>query len=334
MAVCCLDDAGSWGERLRQEDVGVTALTRRNGFQPHLGRAIARVAAEHGANVVHCHHYSPFVYASIAKLWSPGLRIVFTEHGRLSDAPPSAKRRVANRLLSHAPRNVVTVSADLKGHLVAEGFPASRVNVIHNGIDVGPLPGAEMRARVRSEVGVGDGDVVVGTVARLDPVKDLLTLIRAIALQRGGRAPMVLLIVGDGSERARLEASAREIGAESSVRFLGHREDARELLAGCDLYASSSISEGISLTILEGMAAGLPIVATQVGGTPEIVDASCGRLVAARDPEGLAGVLSAFASDAALRRTLGRGARARVEEHFTLDRMVREYRAAYYAAAA
>jgi glycosyltransferase involved in cell wall biosynthesis len=144
----------------------------------------------------------------------------------------------------------------------------------------------------------------------------------------------VLLVVGDGSERARLEASVREIGADSSVRFLGHRDDARELLAGCDLYASSSISEGISLTILEAMAAGLPIVATQVGGTPEIVDATCGRLVPARDPAALGRALAALADDAALRRTLGRGARARVEEHFTLDRMVREYRAAYYAAAA
>jgi glycosyltransferase involved in cell wall biosynthesis len=299
-----------------------------------LGRAIARVAAEHGANVVHCHHYSPFVYASIAKLWSPGLRIVFTEHGRLSDAAPSAKRRVANRLLSHAPREVVTVSADLREHLVAEGFSARTVKVIHNGIDVGPLPGAQMRARVRSELGVADNDVVVGTVARLDPVKDLLTLIRAIALQPCTPARMVLLVVGDGSERAWLEASVREIGAESSVRFLGHREDARELLAGCDVYASSSISEGISLTILEAMAAGLPIVATRVGGTPEIVDATCGRLVPARNPDALGRALAALANDAALRATLGHAARARVEEHFTLDRMVREYRAAYYAAAA
>jgi glycosyltransferase involved in cell wall biosynthesis len=334
MAVCCLDDAGSWGEGLRREDVGVTALKRRDGFQPQLGRAIARVAAAHRAKVVHCHQYSPFVYASIARLWSPDLRIVFTEHGRLSDAPPSAKRRVANRLLCHAPRKVVTVSADLKEHLVSEGFPTRSVNVIHNGIDVGALPDARMRARVRSELGISDADVVVGTVARLDPVKDLQTLIRAVALHSGKPPSLVLLIVGDGSERARLEASVREMGADSSVRFLGHRDDARELLAGCDLYASSSISEGISLTILEAMAAGLPIVATQVGGTPEIVDATCGRLVPARDPAALGRALAALADDAALRRTLGRGARARVEEHFTLDRMVREYRAAYYAAAA
>src|SRR5262249_13418268 len=175
MAVCCLDDAGAWGEGLKREDIDVTALRRRDGFQPQLGRAIARFAARHSAQVVHCHHYSPFVYASIARLWSPALRIIFTEHGRLSDAPPSTKRRAANCVLSRAPREVVTVSSDLKQHLVAEGFPTSKVNVIYNGIDVGPLPTDAQRASVRRDLRLADNAIVVGTIARLDPVKDLQT---------------------------------------------------------------------------------------------------------------------------------------------------------------
>jgi glycosyltransferase involved in cell wall biosynthesis len=240
-------------------------------------------------------------------------------------------------VLSHAPREVVTVSSELKQHMVAEGFPTGKVSVIYNGIDVGVMPGRDMRARVRHELGIADDAVVVGTVARLDPVKDLQTLIQAVGhqgAQGAQEARMVLLVIGDGSERARLEASARAAGAGSSVRFLGHREDARDLLAACDVYANSSISEGISLTILEAMAAGLPVVATRAGGTPEIVDATCGRLVPLRDPKALANALSELAADPALAQTLGREARARVEQHFTLERMVREYRDAYYAAAA
>lgn len=283
MAVCCLDEEGAWGAGLRGENVQVTALGRLQGFRPRLGRAIARAAAQHRARVIHCHHYSPFVYAALARIWSPGLRIVFTEHGRLSDAPPSAKRRVANRVLSHAPREVVTVSSELKDHLVAEGFPERMVNVIYNGIDVGTRPGGDDRARVRAALGIREDQFVVGTIARLDPVKDLSTLIQAVARHQE-RRNVVLLVVGDGAELARLQSCAREAGAESSVRFLGHREDARDLLAACDVYANSSISEGISLTILEAMAAGLPIVATRVGGTPEIVDASCGRLVPSEIP--------------------------------------------------
>ena len=163
-----------------------------------------------------------------------------------------------------------------------------------------------------------------------------MTLIRAIGLQRGAaRAD------DPAGHRRRLRARAprsrrrARSAPTSSVRFLGHRDDARELLAACDVYANSSISEGVSLTILEAMAAGLPVVATRVGGTPEIVDDTCGRLVPARDPEALAAALAELARDrGASPRRSGRGARARVEQHFTLDRMVREYRDAYYAAAA
>jgi len=333
MAVCCLDEAGAWGEGLRHEDINVVALRRREGFRPQLGRAIARAAAQHGARVVHCHHYSPFVYASIARLWAPHLKIVFTEHGRLSDAGPSSKRRTANRVLAHAPRTVVTVSSELKDHLVAEGFPTEKVNVIYNGIDVGAAPNAGDRARVRRDLGIDDRTIVIGTIARLDPVKDLQTLVRALGAPVANR-PKTLLVIGDGPERAGIEAAARDAGVGSLVRFLGHRDDARDLLAGCDMYANSSISEGISLTILEAMAAGLPIVATRVGGTPEIVDASCGRLVPARDSASLATTLADLAQDAGLRSTLGRAARARVEQRFTLDRMIAEYRDAYYAAVA
>jgi glycosyltransferase involved in cell wall biosynthesis len=163
-------------------------------------------------------------------------------------------------------------------------------------------------------------------------VKDLGTLIHAVArLPRPAR--LLLLVIGDGSERAGLEALAHETGADAVVRFLGHREDARDLLAGCDLYVNSSISEGISLTILEAMAARLAVVATRAGGTPEILDETCGRLVPLRDPAALGAALATLGADATLRAELGRAARARVEERFTLDRMVAQYRDVYRAVA-
>jgi glycosyltransferase involved in cell wall biosynthesis len=331
MAVCCLDETGAWGEALQGEGVNVETLGRRAGFHPALGHRVANAAACHRANVIHCHQYSPFVYSSIARLWRPSVKIVFTEHGRLSDAPPSAKRKMANRLLAWAPHQVFAVSADLKRHIVAEGFPDQRVEVLYNGIDIGPLPDADARRRMRESLNLPPGTLVVGTIARLDPVKDLGTLIKAVALANN-RVPAILLVVGDGTEREQLERVAGD--APAQVRFLGHRDDAREVLAGCDVYANSSISEGISLTILEAMAAGLPIVATRVGGTPEILDDSCGLLVPARDATALAAALSELAAQPIVRDQLGRAGRRRVEERFTLDRMIGEYREAYYRAVA
>jgi glycosyltransferase involved in cell wall biosynthesis len=118
------------------------------------------------------------------------------------------------------------------------------------------------------------------------------------------------------------------------VRFVGHRDDARTLLAACDAYANSSVHEGVSLTILEAMAAGVPVVATAVGGTPEILDSTCGRLVPARDAAAMADALLDLALSQPLREALGAEARRRVEARFTIERMVSEYRDAYVRAAA
>lgn len=333
MAVCCLDTLGQWGEELRATGIEVCSLNRAPGFHPGLGRHIAAAAARHGATVVHAHQYSPFVYSALARLWNPRVRVVFTEHGRLSDAPPSARRRIANSALSRLPFESYAVSADLKRHLVSEGFHKDAVGVIYNGIDLGPRPSSEFRREIRRELVIADDTLVVGTIARLDPVKDLATLIAATAALNRER-PALLLLIGDGPERARLERAAADADGGRSTRFLGHRDDARRWLAGCDVFANSSISEGVSLTILEGMAAGLPVVATRVGGTPEVVDDASGILVPARDPRAMIDVLRELATVPQRRAALGDGGRHRVETHFTLDRMVHEYHDAYRRAAA
>lgn len=326
--VCCLDAAGSWAHELTEIGIDVVALERPVGFRPGLGHRVADVARRHDASVIHAHHYSPFVYSCLARFWRPAVQIVFTEHGRLSDAPPSARRRLANKLLARVPSRVFTVSEDLKRHLVGEGFTPGALEVIYNGIDVGPVPDRTTRDDVRRDLGASDGTFVVGTIARLDPVKDLGTLLEASARVLAER-PVVVAIVGDGPQRDALETRARALGIHSQVRFLGHREDARRWLAGCDAYVNCSVSEGVSLTILEAMAAALPIVATRVGGTPEVIDSSSGKLIPSRDPAVLASTLLDLAGRPDEREDLGRAARCRLETHFTVDRMVREYGEVY-----
>ena len=328
MSVCCLDERGTWADQLEALGVPVVALRRQPGFRPTLAQGVADAIRQHRASVVHAHQYSPFVYAALARVWLPRTRVVFTEHGRLSDHPPSRKRRMANQMLARLSSATFTVSSELRDHLVAEGFPAGAVEVIYNGIELGPAPDPDVRRLRRESLGVSDDTLTIGTVARLDPVKDLATLIHATA-SLAGRRPAALVVVGDGPERAALEAVARETQNPPAIHFLGHRADAREGLQACDIYANSSISEGVSLTILEAMAAGLPVVATNVGGTPEVVDDTCGRLVPARNVGALAGAMEALAEAPALRRALGQAARARVAERFTIERMVEEYRRAY-----
>jgi glycosyltransferase involved in cell wall biosynthesis len=327
-AVCCLDELGEWAARLGEHGVAVSSLGRRPGFRPGLGAAVADAARRHRATVVHAHHYSPFVYAALARVWAPGLRLVFTEHGRLSDAPPSGRRRFVNRVLSRAPHRVFAVSEDLKQHLIAEGFAAGAVGVIYNGVDLGRPPTPTDRERMRAMLGIAGDTLLIGTVARLDPVKDIGTLIDAAGYLLPERR-VRLVIVGDGPEMGRLKQAARARGVSAETTFLGHQDNVRDWLAGFDLFVNSSTSEGLSLTILEAMAMGLPVVATRVGGTPEVVSEGCGRLVAPRDAAGLADAIRALASDASLRRTMGEASRRRVEERFTLERMLRQYAGIY-----
>ncbi len=327
MTVCCLDGDGAWADELRLEGVEVVALGRRAGFRPSLGRAIADLAARHGAGVLHCHHYSPFIYGCVARAFNPRLRVVFTEHGRFNEGPPSRKRRLANRLFSMFPHRVCAVSSDLGRHMAVEGFDLDAIEVVANGIEPGAVPDEPARQRARALLGLDDDTFVVGTVGRLDPVKDVPTLIDAFRQFSGSRPTARLVIVGDGPLRSYLEGLARGV---TGIQFTGHRADVRQLMAAFDAYVSSSIFEGMSLTILEAMAAARPIVATRAGGTPEIVvDGVTGLLVQPGDGAGLADALSQLGADPARARAMGAAGRDRVCERFTLERMVTHYAEAY-----
>jgi sugar transferase (PEP-CTERM/EpsH1 system associated) len=328
--VCCLDNAGQWAPEIQRAGVEVIALERRPGFHPSLGRKLARIAADRDVRILHCHHYSPFVYGAIAMACRPGLRVVYTEHGRLSDAPPTRKRRLVNPCLGLLPDRIYAVSRDLRAHMIAEGLPARRIDVIHNGIEPGRTPAENDRRAARVHLGIPDASFVVGTVARLDQVKDLRTLIAAFRNLSRTIADARLVVIGDGPERAALREAAHDAGVADRVVLAGYRSDAREMLAAFDVFANSSISEGVSLTILEAMAASLPVVATAVGGTPEVVlEQETGLLVSPRDPERMATALRAMAGAPAFRRSLGAAGRRRVETFFTLERMVQAYEQAY-----
>jgi L-malate glycosyltransferase len=329
-SVCCLDEAGEWGRQLKASGVSVAELGRTPGFHPSLAVRLAKLTSEWQIDVLHCHHYSPFVYGQLAAMLNPRLTVLFTEHGRLSGWTPSLKRRAANALLARLGARIFAVSHNLVETMAAEGLPRRRIEVVHNGIDPGTAPGAVERAAARARLGIGEAAEVVGTVARLDPVKDLETMVRALSLIREARPTCKLVIIGDGVEYERLVDVTAHLGVADAVILTGHRDDARALLPAFDVYINSSLSEGVSISILEAMAACLPVVATEVGGNPEIVvNDRSGSIVPARDPLSLAAAVVRLLESRDTRRTFGQAARARVLEGFTFDRMAQTYLRAY-----
>jgi glycosyltransferase involved in cell wall biosynthesis len=222
------------------------------------------------------------------------------------------------------------VSGDLKQHMVAEGFPRRCVEVIYNGIDPGARVDDVHSRAARALLGVPQHAFVTGTAGRLDPVKNLGLLLHAHAISRERVADAHLVIVGDGPERAALEQRAADLGITASVTFAGYRADVRSLMAAFDVYVNCSLYEGVSLTILEGMAAALPVVATAVGGNPEVViDQETGYLVPPH-AGAVADAIVRLAHQPRLRRQLGHAGRWRVLRHFALARMVDQYAAIYF----
>ena len=324
--VVCLDETGAWSGELTNRGIAVQSLGRQPGFHPGLAFALARAARRSGATILHCHHYTPFVYGRFAALLAPDLRLVFTEHGRLSDATPSRKRRIMNPLLARFRGTVHAVSHDLMHHMVASGFPVDRIEVVHNGIDAGPPVTAADGVCARRQLGLSGDGPVLGTAARLDSVKDLATLLRAMVTLKQRWPAIRLVVIGDGPERDRLASLAQELRLAENLLFTGHRDNARSLFPAFDLYVNSSISEGISLTLLEAMAASRAIVATRVGGTPEVVEhGTTGLLVSARSADELSTSVARLLDSPARRLSMGEAGRSRVERVFSVDRMVAQY---------
>ncbi|HSE06906.1 MAG TPA: glycosyltransferase [Methylomirabilota bacterium] len=313
--------------------VAVHCLGKRPGWD---FRAVARLTAllrRLRPDIVHSRNWGAFDAVPAARLAGVPV-VIHGEHGREVGDPAGLNRRRnrLRRLFLPFIDRYVTVSFDLARWLVdVVRIPATRVVTIHNGVDVARFSDERSR-RGRAALGVPEGDLVVGTIGRLDPVKDQVGLIEAFAHVRTGDVPATLVIVGDGPCRGALEARAERLGIGERVRFLGARSDVAMLLGGFDVFVLPSIAEGISNTILEAMASGLPVVATETGGNPELVQHDVtGRLVPVGDRDGLAAAVGAYVADPHLRLLHGKAGRARAVEEFPLERMAARYRELYDA---
>jgi len=240
-------------------------------------------------------------------------------------APSSRRAVLRHRFLSMAVDRYIAVSNDMARALRPLCVRADRrVTVVHNAVRADVFEAApDRRVEVLPEAA---GRPVVLTLARLDAQKGLEYLIGAADLLPDA----LFLIAGDGGERRRLEALARDKGLAARVRFLGYRDDASRLLAACDVFVLPSLFEGLPVSVLEAMAAGKPVVATAIPGTDEaVLHGRTGLLVPPADPLALADAIKAILSDPTLSRRLGEAGRERVQQHFSAARMVERVMGVY-----
>ena len=260
-------------------------------------------------------------------------RLVHAEHGRDAADPHGNERKYQRLRRCMAPfiSRYVAVSADLQAWLTQRvRIRPSKVAYIANGVDLALFSRPPVRPGRRALLGdfAPPGTVLLGNVARLDKVKDHTGLLVAFKLLRetNGGGNVRLVIAGDGPQRAALEEQIVALGLTDVVRLLGNRRDVAQLLGECDVFVLSSIAEGMPVTLLEAMGAGLPVVSTDVGGVASVVtDGVSGTLVRAGDPQALATALARYVANADLRRQHGDAGRARAVAHFSLEAMVSAY---------
>jgi glycosyltransferase involved in cell wall biosynthesis len=281
---------------------------------------------------VHCHNFSPVVYGAAAARLARVRGLIYTIHGRATSA--RSKQRMLERM-GWIDR-VVPVSDDARKIILrTTRLAPEKVRTIVNGIDVGLFERDIDRRAKREELGISENTAVFGIVARLTAAKDHHVLFESFArlVRKVPRA--VLLVVGDGELSDHLHALVQGLAMQDHIKFLGLRRDIPEILCALDAFVLCSHSEGLSVTLLEAMAAGLPIVATRVGGNTEVVQAGkTGLIVPPRDPVALEAAMRELVNNAERSREMGLRGRERVRECFGVDKMVREYQAFYSELAA
>jgi sugar transferase (PEP-CTERM/EpsH1 system associated) len=335
-AIICLTRATAFRARLQRPEIAVYELHKPPGLGLGVYPRLWRLLRQLRPQVVHTNNLAALEMQLVAAVAGVPHRL-HTEHGwSLTDLQGTNPRhRRLRRLCDPFVQQYLAVSRDIGRWLVEGiGLPADKLQIFYNGIDTERFTPPGPSTPLLAEAPWPTGACVIGCVARLDPVKAPLALLAAYVelLRRrpNAAAPLWLVWIGDGPERERLTAAAAAAGVSATVWFPGARDDIPELLRQFTVFALASMNEGVSYTLLEAMASGLPVVACAVGGNPEVVtDGVTGRLVPPGDVTQFADALLHYVETPDLRRQHGGAGRETVRQRFAFNAMQGQYSALY-----
>jgi sugar transferase (PEP-CTERM/EpsH1 system associated) len=321
-SVICLQEAGAFAQRIQVPGVQVTAMGLKPGNDPWMPLRVARRLRTLKPDIVHTRNIEAFFYGAVAAKLARVPHLVHSEHGRTF--PETALRSRLQRLLLKGTDYAFTVSRQLRSDMESHiGVRPGIFDVLYNGVDMRKFSGPASASPAQSQT------VTILSIGRLAAVKNYALLLQALA-----QLPRDLVwryqCVGEGPEREALQALAASLGLDDRVDFLGHREDVDVLLRGADIFVLPSLSEGMSNTLLEAMAAGVVAVASNVGGNAEIVaHGSTGLLFPSGDLRQLVAQLARLIDDRELRGRLGDAGRRHVEAVFDMSGMIQRYASMY-----
>lgn len=272
MSIFCIEaPLGPWGQELQANGIQISTKERKPGFDISLIFALRQHIKQQAIDVLHCHQYTPWVYGALASIGTKA-RVIFTEHGRFYPDSTTWKRRVINPLLLKCTAAVTAISKATKAALVEfEFIPEHKIDVIYNGIAPLVVDDEETK-RIRTELNIPDDHIVLGTIARFDPIKNHQLMINAFKQVHDEHPNTTLIMVGDGEERATIENTINTLGLKEGVILTGYQSKPANYLNLMDVFLLSSLSEGTSMTLLEAMSIGKPCVVTDAGGNKEVIE--------------------------------------------------------------
>jgi sugar transferase (PEP-CTERM/EpsH1 system associated) len=338
-AIVSLTDLTDFRDRITRKDIAIFSLHKSKGQDFSTYGRLLRVFRALRPDIVHTRNLGTLEYLVAAAFVGIHGR-VHGEHGRDTYDPDGLnfKYNLLRRAVKPFVHRYIAVSNDLADWLVhTVGVRPDRVTHICNGVDIERFhPKTGCRRELGPRGFASPATIVVGTVGRMEAVKDTLTLVRAflhlLSTETGAREHVKLVAIGDGLLREEAQRLVSAAGVDHLVWFPGERDDIPELMRGLDLFVLPSLREGISNTILEAMACGLPVVATRVGGNPELVeDEKTGTLVPPADPLRMADAIQHYLCNPEKLVQHGWAARKRAEAKFSIESMINDYMAVYDA---
>jgi len=314
---------GQFVEEARRKKLNLTLLKQRSTVDLHLITQTRRLISKHKINLIQTHGYKSNAIGFCLQLFYR-LPWVGFAHGFIED---NWKLRFYNRIERFALRRadrVVAVSNSMKALLTQYGIPAHKIRVIHNAIDPNEAVPNTSSEKIKQRHGLTSNQKVIGVIGRLNLEKGQMIFLRAMEKAVRSFPNVRALIIGDGQDQAVLEGFCRDRGLSDHVVFVGYQKNIANYYQVLDLLVLPSLSEGLPNTVLEAMSFGVPVLATAVGGVPEIIQNGNGMMVPPNDPDALAARMIELLGDDVLRQAMGLKGKNSLFPHFAPDHRVQQ----------